>query len=112
MIRTTNTYKRLLISSENNVIKLDSLKRLFPYLENLVIYKIKKESLKNDLAQNESDEMKLYQSFKFGVVLVKDNQDEDEIFNNNGDSPDWEEFLDFLGEKNSFKKSYKIFWWS
>jgi len=107
MIRTSQAYKRMLVTCDGNVIKPESLKKEFSFLEDMVLVKIKKETLKNDLAENEVAEMGLYHNFKFGVLYVKENQDEDEIFNNREGSPDFEEFLQVLGDKIVLKNHTK-----
>jgi len=60
---------------------------------------IKDPSFSEQLADLESKDLKVRHCNKFAVLYVKEGQNQGEMFRNTEGSEDWEEFLEFLGDK-------------
>lgn len=83
--------------------KISPLFKIYPALEKVKLSKVKIQDICEELHSMEMKEVILGRRYKFGVLYVKPNQTEDEIFANDNMSPDFEEFLEFLGSKIELK---------
>jgi len=69
-----------------------------PYLQNVKLVKVESDKIQQDLINYEKH--LVVNNYKFGVLYWKTGQkEEDEFYCNKEGSPDYEEFLNFLGEK-------------
>jgi len=103
MIITQQNEIRTWITSEESKNTIKSIKAKYPIFDKIKFQKVKKQQIKNDLADFERTELQDYNCYKFGVIYVNDQQSENEIFSNRDGSKDWEEFLDYIGEKVKLK---------
>lgn len=79
--------------------KLQPLYKWHPELEKIKFVRVKSPDLSEDLRSMEMKEVALGMHYKFGVLYMKPRQTEDEMFANENPGPDFEEFLDFLGDR-------------
>ncbi|XP_049849037.1 uncharacterized protein LOC126317105 [Schistocerca gregaria] len=79
--------------------KLQSAYKDIPELERVKFVRVRDPGLKEELLSMEEKEVALGAKYKFGVLYVKPDQTENEIFANCDPSPAFYEFLEFLGEK-------------
>ncbi|PRP73579.1 hypothetical protein PROFUN_02588 [Planoprotostelium fungivorum] len=104
MVRTKRKTDRFLApasasTSRSNIMK--HIKSTYPDFERLKFVKIN-NSLHSELIPKlcEYERQTVFKKYKFGVLYVKDKQtEENEMFSNVDMSPDFEEFLDFIGDR-------------
>ncbi|XP_049849091.1 uncharacterized protein LOC126317469 isoform X2 [Schistocerca gregaria] len=70
-----------------------------PGLAGVRLSRVRSPKLRHELLSMEQKEVSMGFTYKFGVLYVKPNQTEDEIFANSDPSPAFLEFLEFLGDK-------------
>lgn len=66
--------------------------------EETKLVEVESERLSTELLQYERETINAQRCYKFGVLLAKDDQTEDQMFSNDT-TPDFDEFLSFLGDK-------------
>jgi len=59
---------------------------------------IKDPNFAQELKSLEQKELQVRHRYKFALLLVKEGQDQREMFSNTEGSPDWDEFLSFMGD--------------
>lgn len=101
IIRTKKTTDRLFIPGHSTTSTGDMIKFLKTFNSDLQPLKFTKSTwLELPPKLIEYDAQMVVQKYKFGILYVKENQtDENEMFSNVETSPEYEEFLDFIGEK-------------
>eukprot|EP00028_Trichosphaerium_sp_Am-I-7-wt_P001398 CAMPEP_0168514508 /NCGR_PEP_ID=MMETSP0405-20121227/4158_1 /TAXON_ID=498012 /ORGANISM="Trichosphaerium sp, Strain Am-I-7 wt" /LENGTH=272 /DNA_ID=CAMNT_0008533661 /DNA_START=319 /DNA_END=1134 /DNA_ORIENTATION=+ len=99
IIKTKRSAQRIIFDSNKDHIKL--LKSLNPSLAKYVFKQIRDTQLSIDLASFEKKEIMI--KYKFGILYAKEGQTEDEMFSNCQQSPDFTEFLEFIGKKISLQ---------
>lgn len=101
MLRTKKGTERFYIPAKHSLSVKDMLKYVkteFPELAPLRFTKTVLPELPAKLA--EYDMQMVVKRYKFGLLYVKEGQlDENEMFSNVDTSPEYEEFLDFLGQR-------------
>jgi len=85
--------------SKGNSVKMAALCKLMPELDKLKWIRVKNPDLNDELASMEEKEVNLGRAYKFGVLYVRPGQTEDEIFANNDPKPEFNEFLEMMGQK-------------
>lgn len=91
-----HNHKKLADAKEKDQIKLKFLP-VGPQSES-------QKLLDRDLINIENMQIALYLKAKIGVLFVKDGQnDENQMFSNVNTSPEFEEFLNFLGDRITLK---------
>lgn len=101
LVRSRKDYTRVLIDASMDRVK--AIKAAVPDLAKVNLVKIKGPELSEEMAKMEAKEVVLGTRYKFGVLYAKAGQTEDEIFANEKPSADFEEFLDFLGDRISLQ---------
>jgi len=70
-----------------------------PEMAKINFIKVKNPELADELMKMEEKEVVLGSRYKFGVLYVLPGQTEDELFANEKTTPEFEEFLDFIGDR-------------
>lgn len=96
-MRSRKDYTRLLV--DGSVDRVKALKAQLPELAKVNLVKLKGTELSEEMVKMEAKEVVLGSRYKFGVLYALQGQTEDEIFANERPSADFEEFLDFLGDR-------------
>ncbi len=99
IVRTRKGEVRLILQGSNNTARrIAAIKEQLPEFKDAKIKLAKSDDIQQKLFELEKRFVKRF--YKFGVLNTKKGQtDENEIFGNNERSPDFEEFLDFLGQR-------------
>ena len=98
IIRTKDGAKRFFVPDQHSKNILKYIKSLEPKYENLKFTRITVPSLQNKLVDWEKQG--IINKYKWGVLNVLDGQtDENDMFSNNEISPDFKEFLEFMGDR-------------
>lgn len=85
--------------TKGSSVRMMALSKQVPELQNLKWIRVKNSELNDELVSMEQKEVVLGTHYKFGVLYVRPNQTEDEIFANTDPSADFTEFLDMMGKK-------------
>lgn len=108
IVRSRKDYDRYVIDHHPSTLsdkakgtssKLLPLFKLKPEIEKIKFIRTKSAEMSEDLHSMELKEIALGMHYKFGVLYMKPKQTEDEMFANESPGADFEEFLDFLGER-------------
>lgn len=96
------SFRFFIPSCNSNKEALKVVKTMFPELANIKFTETNHPDLPQRLVDYEAQG--IIRRYKFGVLYVKDGQtDENDMFSNNDMSHEFEEFLDFLGERIQLK---------
>jgi len=108
IIRTKKGTERIFIpvsQCTGKTAMIKYIKSLYPDLNGIKLTKMPSfldDSIEKKLI--EFEKQSIFKRYKFGLLYVKDGQtDENQMFSNNEASPDYDEFLDFLGERITLK---------
>jgi len=106
LIRTKKGFNRIWIENSQSLIR--SLKNAIEEFKDVTFNRVRSEvfqQVSDELRTMEERDNGLYIHYKFGVLYFKEGQDENEMFSNltKDSSPDWIEFINFLGDRVKLK---------